>query len=177
MINGRYLKTLKKNFMASFYGWGSTASRLEPLPGGSILFTTKFPEIPGTHFIDLEGWKAESTLEATQWFWTRDSWVGNPAPELEYKGRLSKSEWAFFHFRILFFLKVWFFIQQKRPGFFDFEASQFFSKLKEKSHAFAPRLPIFKLRLFVNWSSPKTKLQTNFLSLENRSLESVSFSQ
>ena len=39
--------------MAPFYGWGSTGSRLEGLPGGSLLFTTKFPEIPGTHFIDL----------------------------------------------------------------------------------------------------------------------------
>ena len=43
---------LKKNFMAPFYGWDSTASRLEPLQGGSLLFTTKFPET-GTHFIDL----------------------------------------------------------------------------------------------------------------------------
>ena len=34
-------------------GWGSTASRLEPLRGGSLLFTIKFPEIPGTHFVDL----------------------------------------------------------------------------------------------------------------------------
>ena len=48
---------LKKNFMAPFYGWGSTASRLEPLRGGSLLFTTKFPEVPGTHFIDLERMK------------------------------------------------------------------------------------------------------------------------
>ena len=39
--------------MAPFYGWGSTASRLEPLQGCSLLFTTKFPEIPGAHFIDL----------------------------------------------------------------------------------------------------------------------------
>ena len=39
--------------MAPFYGWGSTASRLEPLQGGSLLFITKFPEIPGTHFIDF----------------------------------------------------------------------------------------------------------------------------
>ena len=39
--------------MATFYGWGSTASRLEPLRGGTSFFTTKFPEIPGTHFIDL----------------------------------------------------------------------------------------------------------------------------
>ena len=38
--------------MTPFYGWGSTASRLESLRGGSLLFTTKFPEIPGSHFID-----------------------------------------------------------------------------------------------------------------------------
>ena len=31
--------------MVPFYGWVSTASRLEPLRGGSLLFTTKFPEI------------------------------------------------------------------------------------------------------------------------------------
>ena len=43
----------KRNFMAPFYGWGSTASRLESLRGGSLLFTTKFPETPGTHFTDL----------------------------------------------------------------------------------------------------------------------------
>ena len=34
--------------MVPFCGWGSTASRLEALQGGSLLFTTKFPEIPGT---------------------------------------------------------------------------------------------------------------------------------
>ena len=39
--------TLKKNFMPPFYGWGSTSSGLEPLRGGSLLFTTKSPEIPG----------------------------------------------------------------------------------------------------------------------------------
>ena len=38
--------------MAPFYRWGSTASRLEPLRGGSLLFTTKFLEVPGTLFID-----------------------------------------------------------------------------------------------------------------------------
>ena len=53
----KYQINLKKNFMAPFYGWGSTASRLEPLRGGSLLFTTKFPEVPGTHFIDLERMK------------------------------------------------------------------------------------------------------------------------
>ena len=49
------IKNFKKtlNFMVPFYGWGSTASRLQPLRGGSLLFTIQFPEIPGTHFIDL----------------------------------------------------------------------------------------------------------------------------
>ena len=54
--------------MAPFYGWGSSASRLEPLQGDSLLFTTKFPEIPGTHFIDLGRMKAESTLEPLSGF-------------------------------------------------------------------------------------------------------------
>ena len=31
--------------MALFNEWGSTASRLEPLRAGSLLFTTKFQEI------------------------------------------------------------------------------------------------------------------------------------
>ena len=49
---------LKKNpFMIPFYRWGATASRLEPLQGDSLLFATKFTEIPGTHFIDLERMK------------------------------------------------------------------------------------------------------------------------
>ena len=39
--------------MAPFYGWSSTASRLQPLRGGSLIFTIQFPEIPGTRFIDL----------------------------------------------------------------------------------------------------------------------------
>ena len=48
-----------KNYhpVTPFHGWGSTASRLEPLRGGSLLFTTKFPEIPDTHFIDLRRMK------------------------------------------------------------------------------------------------------------------------
>ena len=39
---------VKENFLAPF-GWGSTASKLKPLQGGSLLFTTKFT----THFIAL----------------------------------------------------------------------------------------------------------------------------
>ena len=41
--------------MAFFHGWGSIASRLEwePLLGGSLLFTIKFPEIAGIHIYQL----------------------------------------------------------------------------------------------------------------------------
>ena len=59
-------KKRKSIFMASFYGWGSTASRLKPLRGGSLLFTTKFPEILGTHFINLRKMKGLFNLEPTQ---------------------------------------------------------------------------------------------------------------
>ena len=74
------LQKKKKNFMVPFYGWGSTGSRLEPLWGGSLLFTTKFPEIPGTHFINLGRMKGWVNLGATQWFWTQNPWIGNLAP-------------------------------------------------------------------------------------------------
>ena len=56
-------KTL--NFMASLWMGGSTAApRLQPLRGDNLLFTTKFPEIPGTHFIDLR--KMKGRVES--WF-------------------------------------------------------------------------------------------------------------
>ena len=45
----------------------------EPLQGDSLLFTTKFPEIPRTH---LKG----VSLGATQWFETRDPWMETPTP-------------------------------------------------------------------------------------------------
>ena len=38
--------------MAPFYGWGSTASRLRPLRGGSLLFTIQFPEIQAGYNFD-----------------------------------------------------------------------------------------------------------------------------
>ena len=65
-LNVHIKKTL--NFKAPFYGRGSTASRLEPLRGGSLLFTTKFPEIPGTHFIDLGRMKGWADLGAAHCF-------------------------------------------------------------------------------------------------------------
>ena len=52
------------------------------------------------------------------------------------------------------------------------------------SHIFASRPLIFKLQqevlklndICVDWSSPKTDLETDFLDLENRSFENVGFS-
>ena len=48
--------------MAPFYWLGSTASWL------LLLFTTKFPEIPGTYLIDLRRVKGWGDLGAIQWF-------------------------------------------------------------------------------------------------------------
>ena len=70
----------KKNFIAPFFEWGSTASRLERLRGGSLRFTTKFLEIPESHFIDPGRMKCRVDLKATQWFWTRHPWIWNPTP-------------------------------------------------------------------------------------------------
>ena len=40
--------------MAPFLWLGFNCLKaIQPLRGGSLLFTTQFPEIPGTHFIDL----------------------------------------------------------------------------------------------------------------------------
>ena len=52
----------------------------EPLRGRSLLFTIKFSETPGSHLIHLGRMKVWVDLRATQWFWTRDLWIGNPAP-------------------------------------------------------------------------------------------------
>ena len=53
-----YITSKKNQIYGPVYGWGSTAARLQPLQGGSLLFTSKFPEIPGTHFIDLRKMKS-----------------------------------------------------------------------------------------------------------------------
>ena len=51
-------KTFKKKLYGPFLWIGFCCLKAtEPLRGGSLLFTTKFPEIPGTHFIDLETMK------------------------------------------------------------------------------------------------------------------------
>ena len=50
---------IKKTFTAPFYERGSTASRLQSHYKEAVyFFTTKFPEISATHFIDLGRMKA-----------------------------------------------------------------------------------------------------------------------
>ena len=70
----------KKNFMASFYGWGSTASRLVLLRGGKLLFTTKFPDISGTHFIDLRRIERLSRPWSHPVVLSTGPRIGNPVP-------------------------------------------------------------------------------------------------
>ena len=56
---------------------------------------------------------------------------------------------------------------------------------RKATHSFARRPLIFKMQqvvlkfsgICVSWSSPKTGLGTNFLSLENRSFKYLTFSQ
>ena len=48
------LNNFKKNFMTPFLWMGFYCLKAtESLRGGSLIFATKFPEIPGTHLIDL----------------------------------------------------------------------------------------------------------------------------
>ena len=61
-------KKEKKNFMGPLYGWGSTALRLEPLQGGSLLFTASFQKFLVFILSASEGWKAKSTLEPPSGF-------------------------------------------------------------------------------------------------------------
>ena len=46
----------------------------------SLLFSTKLPEIPGTHFINAGRMKGWVDLAATHWYWTWNPWIRNPAP-------------------------------------------------------------------------------------------------
>ena len=57
---------MKKKLYGPFHGWGSTASRLEwePLWGGSLLFTIKFPQIAGTHFLSTSEGQTTQILKS-----------------------------------------------------------------------------------------------------------------
>ena len=71
-------KNFKKLYGPFFMDGVQLLPRLQALQGGSLLFTIQFPEIAGTHFIDLRRMKGWVELGATQSFWTRDPWIENP---------------------------------------------------------------------------------------------------
>lgn len=72
-------RTLIKNLWPfSKVGFNYLKAR-QPLRVDSFLFTTKSPEITGTHLINFWRIKDWFDLENTYWFWTRDTRVGNPA--------------------------------------------------------------------------------------------------
>ena len=79
------------------------------------------------------------------------------------------------------FIKVYIFVQQNA---WTLWISHFkILKNRKVRNSFAPRPLIFKFQqevltfndFCVSWSSPKTDLETNFLNLENRSFENISF--
>ena len=63
----------------------------DPLRRSSLLFTTKFPNIPDTHLIDLGRMKVWVDLGATKWFWIRYPWIGYPAP---WESSACKYDWS-----------------------------------------------------------------------------------
>ena len=72
---------LKKKLDTLFLWMGfNCLQATESLHRGSLLFTTKFPEIPGIHLINLRKMKSWVSLGVIQWVWTRDPLIGNPAP-------------------------------------------------------------------------------------------------
>ena len=100
---------IKKNFMAPFYGWGSTASRLAPLQGGSLLFTTKSPEILGTYFINL-GRIWAVVLNTGPMDWESSTLTTRP---LLHKRGYHKGAFIIAHIRGLYLM--WYLIQIFKP--------------------------------------------------------------
>ena len=54
--------------MVPFYGWGSTASKLEPLWGGSLFISLSFQKFVVVILLSSEERKAESTSEPPSGF-------------------------------------------------------------------------------------------------------------
>ena len=48
----------------------------KPVYEDILLFTTKFPQIPGTNLINLGRMKGWVNLGTTEWFWTHDPELG-----------------------------------------------------------------------------------------------------
>ena len=88
---------------------------IEPVRRSSLLFTTKFPDIPGTHLIDLDRVKVLVDLGATKWFWALYLWVGNPATWGYSK---YKHDWAISIYQELTDRHIWKKKQKQKPTLF-----------------------------------------------------------
>ena len=53
VVELNFVDVRKQTLWPLFWMGFNCLKATEPLRGGSLLFTTKFPEIPGTHMIDL----------------------------------------------------------------------------------------------------------------------------
>ena len=103
------------------------------------------------------------------------------------KTAVNKAMSEIFHFDCVSFLLKLIFLFNRKHGIFDFKVSQnsFRNKNRKATHSFALRSLIFKMQeevlkfndICVSCSSPKTDLEMNFLNLESRSFDYVSFSQ
>ena len=122
--------------MALFYGWDLTASRLEPLRGGSIFFYLPLSSQKFLVLILLT-WKDERPRRP----WKPPSGFEHETPGLGTQ-RLSwstrvvflKASELFSTFESVFFLKVWFFVQQKAWILWLWSVIILFKvKIKEKS--------------------------------------------
>ena len=74
-----YFYSLKKNFIASFYRCGSIALRLEPLRGGSLLFT-KLSRNYWYSFYQPQKNEKLSQPWSHPMVLNTDPWIENPAP-------------------------------------------------------------------------------------------------
>ena len=61
-----YSEPESKNSIVSFYGWGSTTSRLKPFRGGSLLFSTKFPR-NSLNFLPPSSWYSFYRPRKDEW--------------------------------------------------------------------------------------------------------------
>ena len=75
----------------------------------------KFPDIPGTHLINLRRMKFLVDLGATKWFWSWFPWIENPAP---WESSTYKHDWAINIYQELTDRHRWKNKQKQKPTLF-----------------------------------------------------------
>ena len=96
--------------------------------------------------------------------------ITNMMNDLNHKVRLSKTVCGTFHFRFHLHLFLFKFIFWFNKMYKNIRLILFCSQNSELQQG------VLKFNnMCVSWSSPKADLETNFLNLENRSFENISF--